>query len=177
MSKSSELILRRSTAYILDIILLFLVLAPTAFLVEAIFDIQPQTRSQVWVAAVMSFSIPAWAYFLVSDLSHKGATVGKRIMKVRVVSTTSDDLNFGRALIRTAVKLLPWETAHIFGFALADSISESVLVTGLVVSNLLVLVYLVVLFMNSGKKSMDDFPARTEVELSKASADIGIEGN
>lgn len=74
MSQKAALIMRRTTAYLIDVVLLFVVLAPTAFLVEAIFGFRPATNSQVWVAAVMSFSIPAWSYFLISDLSQRGMT-------------------------------------------------------------------------------------------------------
>jgi len=167
MSKNIELILRRSVAYVIDIILLFAILAPTAYLINYIFDFQPTASSHVWMAAVISFSIPAWSYFLFSDLSWKGMTIGKRLLKVKVVSINGNDLNFGRALLRTAVKLLPWELAHIFGFALADTISQTAISAGLIAANLLIVIYLVMLFMNAGKISLHDLFARTEVQLSK----------
>ena len=113
MSKNVELIIRRSGAYIFDVVLLFVVLAPTAFLIESIFCFQPSSNSEVWIAAVMSFSIPAWSYFLFSDLSWNGMTVGKRLLKVKVVSINPKKITFGRALLRTAIKLLPWELAHM----------------------------------------------------------------
>ncbi|MBD3375796.1 hypothetical protein GF406_12240 [candidate division KSB1 bacterium] len=166
MSNNVELIIRRSGAYVIDVILLFVVIAPTAFLVKAIFGFQPTTYSQVWIAAIMSFSIPAWSYFLYSDLSWKGMTIGKRLLKVKVISINSNDLNFGRALQRTAIKLLPWEFAHIFGFALADTISQTAVTAGLIAANLLIIIYLVILVMNAGKKSLHDVFAKTKVVLS-----------
>jgi uncharacterized RDD family membrane protein YckC len=167
MSKNVELIFRRSGAYIIDVVLLFIVLAPTAFLVESILGFQPATSSQVWIAAIMSFSIPAWAYFLLSDLAWNGMTVGKRLLNIKVISLNSDDINFGRALLRTAIKLLPWELAHIFGFALADTISQSAVLAGLIAANLLIMIYLVILVINGGKMSLHDIFAKTEVVLSK----------
>lgn len=167
MFKNMEMIFRRSGAYVIDVVLLFIVMAPTAFMVESIFDFQPATSSQVWIAAIMSFSIPAWAYFLLSDLLWNGMTVGKRLLNVRVISLNSDEINFGRALLRTAIKLLPWELAHIFGFALADTISQSAISAGLIAANLLIMIYLVILVINGGKMSLHDIFAKTEVGLFK----------
>ena len=170
MSKKIELIIRRSGAYIFDVVLLFVVLAPTAFLIKSIFGFQPASNSEVWIAAVMSFSIPAWSYFLFSDLSQNGMTVGKRLLKVKVISTNSDELTFVRALLRTAIKLLPWELAHIFGFALVDSINQTAVSAGLITANLLIIIYLVILVINAGKLSFHDIFAKTEVVLSKNEA-------
>ena len=170
MSENVELIIRRSTAYIFDVVLLFTVLAPTAILIEAVFGLQPAANSQVWFAAVMSFSIPAWSYFIISDLSRRGMTAGKRILKVKVTSTNSNKITFARALIRTAIKLSPWELAHFFGFALADSISQTVLSAGLAAANILILIYLVILVFKDGKMSLHDLVAKTEVILAKREA-------
>ena len=167
MSKHIELMIRRSAAYLIDVILLFVVLAPTAFLVESIFGFQPSSNSQVWIAAIMSFSIPAWSYFLLSDLSSRGMTLGKRWLKVNVHSTNSNKINFNRALLRTAIKLLPWELAHIFGFALADVISQAALSVGLIAANLLIVIYLAILVKNGGKRSLHDIFAKTEVILTQ----------
>ena len=166
MSKNGELIIRRSAAYVIDVILLFAVLAPAAYLIEPILGFQPSSSSQVWIAAVMSFSIPAWSYFLISDLSQGGMTAGKRLLQVRVVSITLNKITFGRALTRTAVKLLPWELAHIFGFALADTVSQAGVSAGLIAANSLIIIYLVILLINAGKMSLHDFIAKTEVVFS-----------
>jgi len=170
MPKNFELIIRRSCAYVFDVVLLFAVLAPSVLLIEVIFGFQPSSNSEVWIAAVMSFSIPTWSYFLFSDRSSNGMTVGKRLLKVKVISQNQNGINFGRALLRTAIKLLPWELAHIFGFALADFVSQTAFSAGLITANILIIIYLVILVLHAGKQSLHDFFARTEVVLSKNEA-------
>jgi hypothetical protein len=57
LNKIVMLILKRSVAYVLDICLLFAILAPAALLIEQLLGIFPRTPSQVWLAAVVSFSM------------------------------------------------------------------------------------------------------------------------
>ncbi len=159
------LIIKRSTAYLIDICLLFAILAPAATLVERALGIFPRTPYQVWLATVMSFSIPAWLYFLLSDCSRSGATLGKKILHLRVAQVDGAGVGWLRALARTAIKLLPWEMAHIFGFALAEQVGAALQAAGLIAANVLVLVYLVVLILNHGRRSIHDLVVKTEVVL------------
>jgi uncharacterized RDD family membrane protein YckC len=159
------LILKRSAAYVLDICLLFVILAPAALLVEQWLGIFPPTPSQVWLAAVVSFSIPAWLYFLLSDCSRSGATLGKKVLRLRVVQVGGARVGWLRALARTAIKLLPWEMAHIFGFALAEQLGSSFQAAGLIAANGFVLIYLAVLIANHGRRSIHDLVVNTEAVL------------
>ena len=163
--RNLELILRRSTAYFLDILFLFLVLAPLAFGVERLLDIQPQTNRQVWLAAILSFSVPVWSYFTLSDASKRGVTLGKRIMRISVSPLqSSSELTLGRGLLRTAIKLLPWELAHTFGFALADMVGEGARAAGLIGANVLTLLYFIVFVMTDGHRSIHDLVVGTQVK-------------
>ncbi|MCA9980541.1 MAG: RDD family protein, partial [Anaerolineales bacterium] len=156
---------RRGIAYTIDVVILFAVLAPFAFLVEWGLAIDPASGVQIWMAAVLSFSLPAWTYFALSDWSVGGATLGKRLLKIRVVKDDSPEkLSLGRAVGRTAVKLLPWEIVHTFGFALIGVVPEWVQMGGLVVSNVLLIVYLGVAAVTHGRKSVHDFVVGTAVE-------------
>lgn len=170
-----QLLVRRSAAYCLDILLLFLVLAPVAFLVESAAGIRPESGFQVWVAAVTSFSLPVWAYFTLCDASRSGATLGKRAMKLQVVRQEhAGRLTVTRALARTALKLLPWELAHIFGFALAGAVSDAVQMSGLAAGNGLALVYLGTAAASGGRRSVHDYAVPTAVvERRSAAPDTG----
>lgn len=139
-----RLTVKRVAAYLVDIILLFATLAPIVTLVEWLSGVSPQTPRQVWIASVLSFSIPTWLYFILSDHSKMGATIGKRLFHLRVKTKNGSRLSFMRAFVRTAIKLLPWEMAHIFGFALAEDIPSVLQSAGLISANLLTLLYLVI---------------------------------
>jgi uncharacterized RDD family membrane protein YckC len=159
------LFIKRVAAYLIDICLLFATLAPAALLVEKALGIFPHTMWQVWLATVVSFSIPAWLYFWLSDSSRSGATLGKRVLHLKVVRDHGGRVGWLRALVRTAIKLLPWEMAHIFGFALAEQIGPAFQAVGLIMANGLAFIYLVVLVTSRGRRSVHDLVALTEVEL------------
>jgi uncharacterized RDD family membrane protein YckC len=163
------LLIRRATAYSLDIVLLFLVLFSVGRLVRLATGWHPSsspTGLEVWLAIALNFSVPTWTYFVWSDRSACGATVGKRLLGLRVVRVTGERVSTARALARTAVKVLPWETAHVSAFALSTnpgvSFDLSQLI-GLTLANGLAVVYLAVAGCTGGRRSVHDYVAATEV--------------
>lgn len=75
-------------------------------------------------------------------------------------------MSFTRALLRTAIKLSPWELVHVSMFALSDDLSQvaPIQITGLVVVNVLLLFYLAVLAITKGRRSAHDLFVNTVVE-------------
>lgn len=161
-----KLAVRRIVAYTIDVSILFVVLAPLGIVVQWLIGTSPQTGPQIWLTIILNFSIPCWLYFIFSDLSAGGATVGKWIMGIRTVSE-SGAVSVGQAVGRTAVKLLPWEMVHISVFALAERLGEfSVLQwVGLAMVDALIVVYLVAVFVSRGRRGVHDVVARSSVRL------------
>ncbi len=155
------LIFRRCAAYLADILLLFAILFPLGWIAVLAFGFSPASGIQIWEATVLNFSIPAWLYFTLSDSLWGGQTLGKRLFRLKVTVAPGLPLSVPRALLRTAVKLLPWELAHIGGFALETTPAWQW--TCIVLSNLLILVYLAVAIATHGRRSIHDWIARTEV--------------
>lgn len=174
---NTPLLLRRAAAFGLDCLLLFVILGPLTFALQKVFVDGPPTGRQLWVCLVMGFSAPAWAYFIVSDRSRRGATVGKRVFGVRVTTQAGDHLSVGRAVGRTALKLLPWELTHLSAFALSAEMNQltTVQVIGLTASNLLGLTYLVSAVVTGGLRSVHDYAASTQVQLVNESPSCGDE--
>jgi uncharacterized RDD family membrane protein YckC len=54
----------------------------------------------------------AIAFFSLMEASVHQATVGKRALGLRVVTTQGGRVPVGRALLRSALKFAPWELAH-----------------------------------------------------------------
>ena len=161
---SERLIIRRSVAYLLDIVLLFAVLAPLAFLVRSVVGVRPVTGFEIWLVTLTSFSIPVRLYFALSDASRTGTTLGKRMLKVAVTPhARSGRVTLPRAFVRTALKLLPWEIAHVVGFALADVVTVAVQTSGLAVANVLALVWFRSAVATGGPRSAHDLVEGTEV--------------
>ena len=123
--------------------------------------------STAWATILINFSMPAWLYFVFCDRSERGATIRKRLLKLRVVSSNTGGIRIGQALLRTAVKLLPWELVHIAAFALSEDLQRfsSQQSMGLVIANLLSIVYLVVTLKTRGRRSVHDLVADTEVDF------------
>lgn len=160
-----SILARRIGAYLLDIALLFVVLAPAGFLVQRASSGQPTTPPEIWHALLLGFSLPTWLYFTLSDISKAGASLGKRWLRLRVLDQDGRSPRWPRALLRTAAKLLPWETTHVAVFALGDASFElrGPQLALLVTANLLALVWLAFAVRSRGVRSVHDLVAGTRV--------------
>lgn len=155
------LLARRVAAYLLDILLLFVVLAPLGQIILGLLGTTPRSGPEIAQTVLWNFSLPAWLYFALSDRSASGATLGKRLLALQVRTERGERLGLGRALARTAIKLLPWELVHIFAFALSADLSEfrPLQLAGVSVANLLTLIYLALVVVTRGRRSAHDFIA------------------
>jgi uncharacterized RDD family membrane protein YckC len=114
-------ILPRGIAYLIDSFFAFLIFAITQPLVFS------PMRSALGVTenwfhsglntelyTILTISIPVWLYFAILESSPWRATIGKRILGLQVVDSSSQtQIRFPRSLLRTIVKLLPWELVHL----------------------------------------------------------------
>ena len=164
-----RLLIRRAGAYVFDVVLLFLVLFPVGQLLRFASGLQPPSSPSglgIWLASALNFSVPTWTYFALSDSSARGATVGKSLLGLRVIRVKDGSVSRARALGRTAVKLLPWETTHLSAFAFSAEPGVSLdlgQLIGLTIANVLIVVYFVVAACTGGRRSVHDYVAATEV--------------
>jgi uncharacterized RDD family membrane protein YckC len=164
--RSFGLLGRRIAAYMLDILVLFGVLAPAGQLILRLLGAAaPQSGPEIGRVILWNFSLPAWLYFILSDRFASGATLGKRLLKIQVTDTAGERLTIGRALARTAIKLLPWELAHVSAFALSTDLSRfnQTQSVGVAAANLLTIVYLGIAIATRGRRSAHDYAAGTIV--------------
>ena len=159
---------RRAGAYVVDVVLLFALLAPIGWVVtQSLLGAMPTTGRQIWLTLLVNFSLPAWVYFTVSDASARGATFGKRWLGVRVARNDGGRPGVMQSLGRTAMKLLPWELVHGSAFALSSDLAafSTTQAIGLTVANALAIVYLICAIVTRGRRSVHDFVVGTEVSL------------
>ena len=64
------------------------------------------------VTSFLLVTFPAAAYLVAADASSSGATFGKRLMGIRVISTAGGRLSIFRSVLRTGIRFIPWELAH-----------------------------------------------------------------
>jgi len=163
---SFTLLGRRVAAYLVDILLLFAVLAPAGQLILWLLGVEtPRTGPTIARVILWNFSLPVWLYFILSDQSAAGATLGKRLLKVQVRDISGERLSIGRALARTAVKLLPWELVHVSAFAFSTDLGQlsGPQLIGVAAANVLTIIYLGVAITTRGQRSAHDYAAGTLV--------------
>ncbi len=157
---------RRLAAFVLDVLLLFAVLAPAGWLVQNLAQLHPETGPEIWRSLILSFSVPVWIYFIAFDSSPRRGTPGKRIFKLRVVADSDGGrVPLPRIVLRTLLKLAPWEVVHVSVFALSESMASLTTqqAVGLVLGNTLAVGYLVIAVATRGRRSLHDFAAGTAV--------------
>ncbi|GAB5518629.1 MAG: hypothetical protein RhofKO_08800 [Rhodothermales bacterium] len=162
----SRLFVRRVSAYVLDIVLLFVVLGPLGFLVQWLLEIVPTTAHEIYATLLLNFSVPAWTYFTLSDQSQRGMTLGKRLLKIQTRTQQGQQVRPLQAFTRTATKMLPWEMAHIASFLLVPEVGAFGLTAwvGLGVSYALTFTYLIAAWRTQGTRSIHDYVASTAMK-------------
>lgn len=172
-TESAAGIFARGIAYLIDCGFAFGIFATTQLLlfspVRSAFGINDnwfRSGFNTEVYTIVSVSIPVWLYFSIFESSSWRASPGKRMLGMKVVDSNSkSQIGFLRFLLRTVVKLLPWELAHI-GNNLPEPIwyaEEPGFRVGFILSGLFMIGYIVVMCSNARRQCVHDMLARTVV--------------
>ncbi|MGF1462027.1 MAG: RDD family protein [Maricaulaceae bacterium] len=111
------MIIRRVSAFFVDYIVIAIYIgALTAVSVflgahQAEFKSGSEAKILWHVVSFVSLTVPVWGYFTLLE-GGPGQTLGKRLLRVRVVSLEGGALGRGRAGLRNLMRFLPWELAH-----------------------------------------------------------------
>lgn len=156
---------KRAGAYLLDIVVLFAVLFPLGYFVQRALGVSPSTAQSVYAMLLLNFSLPAWTYFALADRSRGGATLGKRLFSLHTEAEAGGRVGGAQALMRTAVKMVPWEVAHASSFLFAPALGVFSVGNwiGIGTSYVLSFAYLIVAWRTGGHRSIHDFAASTRV--------------
>lgn len=159
MSKKVGMALERLAAFMIDWCLiavygglLFLFVSP---LVRPLFTISP------FISELMGFcliTLPMVLYFSLAEASSWQATVGKRILRLRVAKGGGERMRYRWSFLRTAIKFLPWELAHFAVwnvFVFTNSSATGAGMAALILSYVLVIIYVVSLFLRRGRTPYD----------------------
>lgn len=114
-------LMKRATAYLIDCIIAFtIVMLLFQWVVLShvrgffgITDLWFHDSWNMWLYVFISISLPIWFYFSYLDCRISKGTIGKRVMKLELTNLNRSKIGFGKAAVRTVLKLLPWELAHI----------------------------------------------------------------
>lgn len=149
--------LRRLAAYGVDsgIIFLYLLLAVPTLVYGASWP-WPGEPWRTQLLSLLLITLPVVLYFALSEASGRGATLGKRVLGLRVVALQGERLPLGRSLLRSGLKFAPWELAHTASYRIAASETVVTWQLGVVVLSLLLAsLYVLSLFLGSRRTPYD----------------------
>lgn len=109
---------RRASAFLLD---LAVAAIAVVVLLQLVLDPMRQALGPGWMRigafyvayVLLTVSLPIWLYFAGYESSDGQATLGKQWLGIRVNTIDGRRVSFGRAFVRTLIKLLPFEVAHV----------------------------------------------------------------
>jgi uncharacterized RDD family membrane protein YckC len=119
----------------------------------------------------LAFSVtvlPVTLYFALCESGVSGATIGKRLAHIRVISLNGARVLFGRSLLRSAIKFLPWQIAHtslfhIPGWPMAVETIPLPSLIGLIVSQGAVVLFALMIAFSKAGRALYDHLAGTVV--------------
>ncbi|MEO1128753.1 MAG: RDD family protein [Planctomycetota bacterium] len=163
---------RRFAAFAVD----YVVLAVFIAVISAVFALLPSdlvaslfaTPLRGQLTGLLVLTVPVWLYFALCEQSSGQATIGKRVMSLIVQGVDGRRMSLGQSLLRSGIKLVPWELAHtclwrIEGWPAPEEPPHGWQLGGLVLVWVLVGLFLVPLFTTARHRSMYDVLARTLV--------------
>lgn len=166
---------RRLTAYLIDSLVLFVGVLVTQGIIYAL-GLNPIANRlalgesfagwqlHLWVFATVS--VPFWIYYASLHSSVWQATLGKRLMGLRAMTTMGERIRFPRALLRAIVMLIPFEWNHVVIMQLAPqgpSTPTPLFWMGYALTWVLIVLYLGLLFFNLHRQSVHDVATQTYV--------------
>ncbi len=116
---------------------------------------------------LFSFStlvLPVIVTFVMQEACPRHATLGKRRIGLRVVLADGTPLAFGRSVLRSAAKFLPWQLAHTAVFHMVATPSGGYLVLA-VIAQALILVSLLAVILDPARRALHDWAAGTRVVI------------
>ena len=124
---------------------------------------QPRSPWALDLQAFLTLILPVFLTFSYQEGSARQATLGKRRMRIVVTDAAGRPPGFRRALVRSAVKFLPWQLAHTAVFHLVAGSTSVAFVALSVGAQLLVLASLMVMVLDSRHRALHDLVAGTRV--------------
>ena len=171
IEKSYAGVIRRLGAYAVDAVLLFVAFG---LLLGSIFGLVfyltvgfewMQSGWLFWAYVFTVVSLPLWLYYSLFESGVRQATIGMRLLGLRVTGLSGERISFGRALLRTVVKLIPFEVNHAVMFLPVPMAGEPnpAFRPGFILVGVLMVVYLASVALTRRKQSIHDLVAGTLV--------------
>ncbi len=162
------LALKRLLAYWLDFMILAICLAGIQWIIYILTAGFPfsilDTGIEIELWVLLTVSVPVWSYFILCELFTE-QTIGKRILKLAVTNEEGNKITLKQAFSRTFIRLLPWELTHLIILVPEPwwNMQEPTNSYLIYIPNLMIILYLVILFATRGVKGPHDYISKTRV--------------
>jgi uncharacterized RDD family membrane protein YckC len=160
---------KRLTAAFIDlggIILYVLILLGVSLISFSIIGYTPKLSAiNPHLLGFLTLTLPVMIYFIVFEFKYS-ATPGKRFAGLKVVSLDGRRLALTQVIVRNIIKFLPWEYAHILVYILIlvpDATNSPFLIFGLIIANIIPLIYIALVVFRSDHRGPHDLVAKTIV--------------
>ena len=126
--------------------------------------LRPLTPGMTDLVAFLLTVLPVALYFALQEGSPSQATWGKRRAGIRVASAAGGPLGYRGALVRSLVKFAPWQLAHtslvhVPGWPAAPGSPSALVMTGFVVAQGLVVLYVALMAFTPTRRAPYDWIA------------------
>ncbi|MEM7530693.1 MAG: RDD family protein [Chloroflexota bacterium] len=113
----------------------------------------------------ITVTLPVTLYFTFTESSSWQASWGKRRQGLRLVRTDGAGITFGRALVRTLLKFVPWELAHtcIWQISVTPSEPSPLITAGFIIVWVSVGANIVWLWVSPSHQTIYDWLADTYI--------------
>ncbi|MEM7112309.1 MAG: RDD family protein [Chloroflexota bacterium] len=163
---------QRIIAYFIDVTLLTVVVQGSQWGLFTLTDGFPFTRmaeiNSGWLIygwVFLTVSLPIWLYFIWGERSARQATLGKRLMGLKVVADSDEKPSWQQVFSRTVLKLIPWELFHLAFMLPVPLLNDPTAAfrPGFLMGFVVLILYLLVLVQTPRRQSIHDVIARTYV--------------
>lgn len=139
-------------------------------LISKFFDLKLDNVNPVngEIIGFATLTLPVILYFTLSENGKYLGTIGKRKIGLQIVNKSLTKASIKQLLLRNCLKFLPWELAHFFIYRLFyfNSLSKTIpdwVLTGLIVSQGLAVIYLLCIIFTKNNQSIYELISRTIV--------------
>ena len=168
-----RIVTQRIKAFAIDYLIIIIYigfLLGTTLLTSEVFDIgfNNITTTTAQLLGFFTLTLPVILYFTFTEAGKYSGSIGKKKLGLKVVSSKLKRVSTSRLLLRNFIKFLPWEIAHFFVFQLfyflqRDMQTPGWVLAGLLASQAIALLYLLLIIFNKNNRSFYELVSQTRV--------------
>ena len=169
----NSIVIKRLKAFVIDYLISLIyigILFGGTILISKFFDLKLDNVNPVngEIIGFATLTLPVILYFTLSENGKYLGTIGKRKIGLQIVSKSLTKASIKQLILRNCLKFLPWELAHFFIYRLFyfNSLSKTTpdwVLTGLIVSQGLALIYLLCIIFTKNNQSVYEILSKTIV--------------